>query len=264
MLIADGAYGTVLQPHLQHGELADELCRRAPARVVEQHLAYIEAGAQAIQTNSFMAWALPSARARVVYEAAVACALEAAQGRPVTVRGTIGPAGTTPRSFYRQIEFLLERELPVVVCETVTEAETASAFLRAWHEVARGAPATAIVSLSIDPLGAADRLGWIQRLQIAGPVELGLNCCNGPQPELRGPLEALLEYEVPVHLSPSAGLPSCGPDGAPQYAMSAGRWAEAVASLSEGLPLASVGGCCGTTPEMIGLLAETAAGAAAG
>lgn len=264
-MIADGAYGTLLAPRVRSGEHVDDLCLRAPHLVVEAHRAYLDAGARRLQTNSFMAWATPTRRRRDIYRAALACAREAAAvaAMPGTlVTATIGPAGREPRAFYADLELLLDEGVGHVTCETVTDTDTATAFLRAFEEVVAGAPARAVLSLSVTPDAGLDAWRWIARLRLPDGVEPGLNCCAGPD-GMRDPLDLLCEHGLPVHVSPSAGLPERDAvTGTPTYPLAPELWAEAVAALVDGLDVATVGGCCGTTPAHVEALARLLGGAA--
>lgn len=288
MEVADGAYGTLLAPHLRPGELADDLCIRSPSDVIDAHRAYLGAGATVIQTNSFLAWRLSDRRRADTYRAALACAREAigdehgtdeagsssGGGSGAHVVATIGPAGSDPRAFWRDLELLLDEGVRDVVCETVTDADTAAAFLSAWSDVARGLRgARATLSLSVSPSAGADGWIWIGRLDLpeAGTdpaldaVCLGLNCCEGPA-HLEAPLRTLATYVRPLSLVPSAGVPQLQPGEPARYSWVAEPWAEAVLTMlsdvgdPSGAPLDvfRVGGCCGTTPDHVAALAGLA------
>jgi methionine synthase I (cobalamin-dependent) len=249
-LLGDGAYGTLLAPHLRSGEVADELCLREPHRVVDAHRAYIEAGATQIQTNSFLVWRLRASRQSDTYAAALECARDAIGSHDVNIVGTVGPAGTNSRDYWRALELLLELECPAVLCETVTSADEAAAFLEAWSDVAVGVPTPCTISCSIDPSSSMDSWGWIGELDLHD-VSIGLNCCSGPE-GLKDPLALLLDRGHPIaRVSPSAGIPRETDEGL-VYPYNAQSWAEAVleqvADVPEGVVL---GGCCGTTPDFI-------------
>lgn len=253
MRIHDGATGTQLQRHLRGDETADDLCVRAPELVREVHAAYLEAGADVVQTNSFLVWTRGSGRRRRhLIEAAHACAVEAieASGRTSPepcLAATIGPASSDPRDYWSDLERWLELGARVVRIETIATRGVADAALEAWRDVARGSEATLLLGCSVSPSAGADAMRWV--LELAGSSSfpdaalIGLNCCEGPD-GLRPVLEGLVERrgEDVVWVDPSAGLP---PYQAP------GQWAERTAELVHELRLAAVGGCCGTTPEGI-------------
>lgn len=253
--IHDGAYGTLLAPALHGDETVDDLCLRAPATVVAAHRAYLDAGACSIQTNAFLAHLRSSSRRRRQLQlAALACAREAAAGGgdDVLVIGTLGPAGATPADFWNDVELLLEAEVAAVLCETVTDRRIATAFLDAWSDVARGVDDVRVMlGCSVSPSSGGDAARWVLDMAGEAPdeVELGLSCCEGPS-GLRPLLEELVELRESTWVMPSAGVPV---DGRWPYGQPA-DWARAVEDLVDGLPLAGVGGCCGTTPDSIAAL----------
>lgn len=258
-MVGDGAYGTLLAPRLLGGEVVDELCVREPDAVIDAHRSYLEAGAGCIQSNSFLAWRFRERRRRDIYAAALECARSAAaasagsRGEPVRVRATVGPAGREPRAFYRDIEQLLDAGVDELLCETVTEAPIAAAFLRAWYEVVAGARARATLSFSVSPSRGARSWQWIGKLAVPAGVAVGLNCCEGPA-GLRAPLELLADTpagERGMRVGPSAGLPVMRTGQPPMYPLSPDEWADAVAALVDGLSVDVVDGCCGTTPGFI-------------
>lgn len=249
MQLADGAYGTLLQPHLRSGETVDDLCSREPARIVDAHLMYLHAGARQIQTNSFLAWRRADVRRRAIYLSALDCAREAtatAGGSPGVI-GTIGPAGAQPRDFYRDLELLLDAQVDSVVCETVTDSAVAEAFCRAWKEVAVGVGVIGRLHLSVSPSLGAASWKWLSTFDDhSASLVLGLNCCEGPE-GLREPLQRLNERSETVSVLPSAGLP--------ERALAPEPWSEAVAELCTQVQVDLVGGCCQTTPAHVSALA---------
>lgn len=260
MRIHDGAYGTLLARELRGDETVDDLCLRAPSIVVDAHRAYLDAGADALQTNAFLAHLRSSERRRAeLQRAALACAREAAAAadRPVLVLATIGPAGAEPRDFWRDLELVLEAEAPGVLCETVTSRAIADAFLAAWDDVARGVRGVEVMlGCSVAPSRGREAARWVQELAADAPAEvsLGLNCCEGPL-GLRPVLDQLCELRESAWAMPSAGLPTEEPGAPPRWPLERAQdWADAVTELVDGLPVTAVGGCCGTTPDAIAAL----------
>jgi len=259
MRIHDGAYGTLLERHLHGDETVDDLCLRAPSLVVDAHRAYVEAGAEAIQTNAFLAHLRGSdRRRRELRHGALACAREAAGSGGVLVFATIGPAGGEPRAFWEAIEQALDEGVDGVLCETVTDAATARAFAAAWTEVAAGVQGVEVLlGCSVSPSAGRDRSSWLLDLasDLSEDLQLGVNCCEGPI-GLRGVLEELAERRGAVWTMPSAGLPTIEAGGPPSWPLEEpARWAEAVLELVDDLPVHALGGCCGTRPASIAALA---------
>lgn len=94
-------------------------------------------------------------------------------------------------------------------------------------------------------------------LEGMGADAVGLNCSTGPDKMLPMVEEMLAVAGIPVIVKPNAGLPALK-DGKTVYDMGAEEFAEAMLPmLTKGAAI--LGGCCGTTPEHIRLLAERAA-----
>lgn len=261
MRIYDGAYGTLLAHHQQGDETADDLCLRRPSVVAAAHAAYLDAGADAVQTNSFLVHLRGSAhRRRELRRAALHCTHEAVAGagRDALVVATIGPAGDAARDFWEGIEQFLELDVRAVLCETVTARSIADAFLEAWADVAAGVRGVELLlGCSVDPAdtGAAR---WVVELASEAPadVRLGLNCCGGPG-GMRPLLEAVVERRGSAWAMPSAGLPTTQPGSPARWPLeSPAEWAEAALEQVAGLPITALGGCCGTTPDHVAAVVD--------
>ncbi|MEO6867191.1 MAG: homocysteine S-methyltransferase family protein [Gaiellales bacterium] len=271
MRLHDGAYGTLLAGHLRGDETADDLCLREGSLVIDAHRAYIDAGARAIQTNAFLAHLRNTRRRRDALQlAALECAREAAAGwsgaesgtgagagegeSAIAVFATIGPAGDEPQAYWRDLETVLGVETTGVICETLASRAQADAWLSAWHDVASGLTSVEVlVGCTINPSAGLDACRWVLELatELPAHLQLGLNCCEGPQ-GLRPYLEQLSEIRGSVWTMPSAGIPVNGLTEAASWPLAEGAaWAEQVAELVEDLPVTAVGGCCGTHPESI-------------
>lgn len=264
MRVHDGAYGTLLGSHLHGDETVDDLCVRAPNIVVDAHRAYVESGANAIQTNSFLAHLRGSdRRRRELRHAALSCAREAAAAGSghgnVTVFATIGPVGSGAREFWEPIEQALDAGVAGVLCETVTDAATALAFAAAWTEVGAGVRGVEVMlGLSAAPSGGVVANAWVAEVAADVPeeVQLGLNCCEGPA-GLRPLLEDIAELRAHVWTMPSAGVPAAETATGPVWPFAdAGSWSAAVFEAIDDLPVDAVGGCCGTSPDFIAALRD--------
>ena len=249
MRILDGAYGTLLDHHVAGDETADDLCVRAPRLVVDAHRAYLEAGATGLRTNAATAWRRGSTRRRTGLQlAALDCAREAialhAGSQEVELAGTIGPAGIEARDYWRDIEVLLDAEVAVVQVEHLARVGELSAALAAWGEVARGVQgASLLLGVTLVPArGEAEARALLDAACDAPEeVRVGLRCCDGPA-GLRSHLERLQERrDRATWVAPAIGRHVDEPAG----------WAEALAELVDGLDVAAVGGCCGTTPSFV-------------
>ncbi len=310
ILVLDGAMGTMIQraapsEAVFRGErfadpprdllgANDVLSLTRPALVRDIHDAYLTAGADIIETNTFNATRLGLAEyllgdavadinraaARLAREAADAAA---SADRPRWVAGAIGPTNRTAslspdverpgfrnvrfdelRDGYReQVDALLEGGVDLLLIETVFDTLNAKAALVAIEAAfeARGARVPVMLSGTITDASGRTLSGqtleafWTS-VQHADLLAVGLNCALGPK-ELRPYVAELARLShVPTLVYPNAGLPNAfgGYDETPDSMVAVMR------EFLEEAWVNIVGGCCGTTPEHVRAFAEAAAG----
>jgi len=266
--VMDGAMGTVLYSRGVFVNVCyDQLNINQPDLVQEVHEAYVGAGAEIIETNTFggnpvklSAYGLDD-QTEEINHAAVKLARKAANGRAAVV-GAVGPLGIriepwgpTARDeatahFGRQIAGLLAGGVDGFILETFSDIEELQAAVRAAR------------SQSDLPIMAQMTVGVDGNTSYGAPVEtiasslssddvsvLGINCSVGPASMLDA-VERLAEAtRLPVSAQPNAGMPRAVGDrkiylASPEYvAQYAKRMIDAGARF--------VGGCCGTTPDHI-------------
>jgi methionine synthase I (cobalamin-dependent) len=237
VLIADGAMGTMLQARgFPFSRCYEELNLAAPEMIREIHGAYVAAGADVIETNTFGA-----NRARLatfglegkvaeINRAAVHLAREAA-GALVFVAGAVGPAGTASEEIFReQIDVLLEAGVDLLIFETfVMPGELEQAVLAARKS---GGDDLFVVAQTVT--------GYIPE---GLPADLiGCNCGTGPEAAIATIQNMARWSRKPLSTMPSAGLPG-GYLSPEAFAAYAPRFVAAGVRL--------LGGCCGTTPEHV-------------
>ncbi|MDF2856293.1 MAG: homocysteine methyltransferase [Neobacillus sp.] len=264
ILIADGAMGTLLHS-FGTGSCFEELNLSHPEKIQSIHKAYLDAGADVIQTNTYAANYLKLQRygledsVKEINSAAVRNA-KIAVGKNAFILGTMGGnRGIKPisismeelkRSFREQLYCLLLEEVDGLILETyydLEELETVLSIARKETNL----PIIAQVS-SQEPGFLQDRTpinAAIKSLEGLGANVIGLNCRLGPHHML----ESLERIELPEHafLSayPNASLPTYT-DGKFHYEGDAEYFRKsALAFRNQGVRL--LGGCCGTTPEHI-------------
>lgn len=265
ILIADGAMGTLLYSYGKDS-CQEELNLSQKEQIQKIHKAYIDAGADVIQTNTYAANYLKLQRygledsVKELNSAAVRNAKVAAAGTEAFVLGTMGGnRGIKPnslsleeikRSFREQLYCLLLEGVDGILLETfydLQELETVLTIARKETNI----PLIAQVSLH-EPGTLQDRTpvnNAFKRLEGLGADVVGLNCRLGPHHMLL----TLEQVELPKHafLSayPNASLPTYL-DGKFHYESDAEYFRQsAQAFRNEGVRL--LGGCCGTTPEHI-------------
>ena len=270
-ILGDGAMGTQLHARGVPFERSfDELNLTQPTIVEEVHRAYIAAGAEVIETNTFGANRVRLARygledrVRDLNFRAVKLAREAreASGEPVFLAGSVGPIGQhiepvgritlaeAERAFREQIEALLEGGADLIVLETFSNLPELLAAVRAAR-TACDLPLCAQMTFAEDglTLSAEEPAQVVAALEAAGVDVIGVNCGVGPRVAL-DVLEVMRPLtRLPLSGQPNAGLPA-RVEGRFLYFASPAYYAD-FARQAVQLGVNYVGGCCGTTPAHI-------------
>jgi homocysteine S-methyltransferase len=278
-LLGDGAMGTMLNARgAGFDRCFDALNLEQPALVAEVHHAYIEAGAQIIQTNTFGANRFKLASHGLEEQVAeinragveLARRVVLASFKQVLVAGDVGPLGVrlapygrvgpeqARQAFNEQIQALVEADVDLLTLETFSdlyEIREAVAAARSLCDL----PIVASMTYTRDDrtiLGDSPAKVACA-LHESGAHVIGINCSGGPAQIwriLRAMQKALLE-DLPddklpfFSVMPNAGWPEqvggrimypANPDYFGEYALA---FCDAGAHL--------IGGCCGTTPAHI-------------
>ncbi|MDX3193393.1 methionine synthase [Streptomyces sp. MN03-5084-2B] len=294
VLVADGAMGTALQAHdlslddFGGLEGCNEILNVTRPDVVRSvHRGYLEAGADAVETNTFGAnfanfaeyditeriFELAEAGARLARETADEFATP---DRPRFVLGSVGPGTklptlghapfTTLRDAYREeVRGLLSGGADAVIVETTQDIlQTKASIIGAKRAMAaEGRHVPILASITVETTGTmllGTEVGAaLAALEPLGIDVIGLNCATGPA-EMSEHLRQLAKHaRVPLSVMPNAGLPELGPDGA-VYPLGPEALVEALTGFVREFGVGLVGGCCGTTGEHIRQLAAAVAG----
>jgi homocysteine S-methyltransferase len=271
--VFDGAMGTMLYSKgVFINRCYDELNVREPDLVREIHRAYVKAGAELLETNSFGANEVKLAEyglEKQVVElnaAAARLAREAANGRAL-VGGAVGPLGIRiepygptsldeTRSIFRnQITGLLEGGVDFFVLETFSDLDEIHQALLAVRELC-GLPVIAQMTVQEDGTTVYGTLPETLAAQLdEWHVDVvGLNCSVGPHGILSAIEKVAPHTTRKLSAQPNAGLPR-EINGRKMYMASP----EYMAKFSQRLIRAGVkfvGGCCGTTPDHIRKIAD--------
>jgi len=279
ILVADGAMGSMLYEAVGWQRCFDELNVTQPEAVFRVHHAYIEAGAQIIETNTFggnryrLAQNSLADSVTRLNHAGVKIAREARETakRDVLIAGSIGPLGivhqvqTVPveekREIFReQAAALEERGVDLFILETFYDLEELLAAIDAVRGFSR-LPIVAEMTFSEEGVmldGTRATAAW-ERLREKDVQAVGANCSIGPQALLPVLQELAAASKLPVSAMPNAGFPQRAgdrvvyPKSSPDYFALFAR--EAVA---RGVRI--LGGCCGTTPEHVRTMADAVKG----
>ena len=271
-ILFDGGMGTQLYAHgVPSHRCYDELNLLQPDLVQSIHRAYIAAGAEVIETNTFAANRVAltayglEQRVRDINFRGVKVAREAREvsGEDVFLAGSVSsigqplaPVGTiTPDEaraiFFEQIEALLEAGVDLLALETFSSPIELREAVRAARSVSTDLPIIAEVSVHEDgrTLAGATPDAIVALLDELRVDALGVNCGVGPQTALDAIQQMRALTHTPLSAMPNAGHPT-NQGGRQMYVSTpeyfgeyARRFAEAGVSI--------IGGCCGTTPAHI-------------
>ena len=266
LLFIDGAMGTMLG---KCDCLPEILNIRDIDRIKDIHLAYLQAGADIITTNTFGANSLKlegsDYSTREIVESGVKIARECADKYGAFVTLDIGPTGKllSPMGdlpFEKAYDIFSEmvlagKDADLISIETMTDTYELKAAVLAAKE---NSDLPIIAQVSCDKSGkllsGCDLLSVIAMLEGLGVDAIGLNCGFGPK-EFIPLFETLKKYSsTPIALLPNAGMPKVV-DGETIYDFTAEEFSSVMHTFAtEGAHL--LGGCCGTTPEHIRLTKE--------
>ena len=275
ILIADGAMGSMLHEAVGPQRCFDELNSTEPEAVFRVHQAYIEAGAQIIETNTFGANRFKLAHLGLGDEVqrlnsrGVKIAREAreAAAREVLIAGSVGPLGLGVQArhpepqeiisyFLEQAQALEERGVDLFILETFTYIEE---ILLAIDAIRSFSLLPVIAQLTYAEEGVA--YGDLRPTDAAAQLKnknvqvVGANCTLGPQALLPILTELASIDELRVSGMPNAGFPKregdriVYPKASPEYFALFAREAAAAG-------VRILGGCCGTTPAHIRAMAD--------
>ncbi len=268
VLVCDGAMGTMLYARGAFVNRAfEELNGAQPELVGDIHRAYVAAGADVLETNTFGANSLKLATfgldgaVKALNRAGVRLARDAA-GVAVHVAGAIGPLGVslTPhgrtsvaeaeRVFRDHAGALLEEGVDLLMLETFRRADELAAAVRA---VRAESDLPVVAQLTTGETGETDDglapHTAAPRLLESGATMLGVNCSAGPAPMLDIIQRLVGVAGVPLAAQPNAGLPRAV-EGRTLY-LSTPEYVASYARRFVAVGVRLVGGCCGTTPEHI-------------
>jgi len=322
ILIIDGAMGTMIQRHrLEEGDYRGErfaggfdsqhvhgpvcehdlkgnndlLLLTRPEVIAGIHTAYLQAGADLIETNTFNATSVSQADyhlEHLVYElnkagarvARECCdAIEATTpDKPRFVIGVLGPTSRTAsispdvndpgfrntsfdelRATYREaIDGLIDGGADTLMVETIFDTLNAKAALFAIEEVfdARGGRLPIMISGTITDASGRTLSGQTAEAFYASvshgqPLSIGFNCALGAT-DMRPHVETLSQVSTGyVSAHPNAGLPNAFGE----YDETPEEMARTLKEFAQSGLLNLVGGCCGTSPDHIRAIAEAVA-----
>ncbi len=275
ILVADGAMGSLLYESVGPQRSLEELNSTHAEVVFGVHQAYIGAGEQIIETNTFGAnrYKLEAlgmeGRVAELNHRGVKIARDARESakHEVLIAGSIGPLGIVSHirdlptdqiaeMFKEQAGALEERGVDFFLLETFVDIEELIAAIDAIRSFSR-LPVVAQMTYTEEGTafgGGRPQDAW-EKLKDKNVQVVGANCTIGPQ-SLLPILRELAGYSsLPLSVMPNAGFPKrmgdriVYPRSSPEYFA---QFAKEAAELGARI----IGGCCGTTPEHIRAIAE--------
>ncbi len=271
-VLRDGAMGTLLHSRgVSFENCFDALNLSNPALVGEIHRAYIEAGAQVLQTNTFGANRYKLAAHGIeshvaeINQAGVDLARRViyASFKDVLIAGDVGPLGVrlapfgrvqpeeARAAFIEQITALAAADVDVISLETFTDLYEIREAVAAARQVCDLPVIASMTFTRDDRTLLGDGPEKVARVLVEmGADVIGVNCSGGPA-QLQRILQRmkLAAPEVRLSAGPNAGWPE-QVAGRIMYPATADYFAEYALAFRQ-IGAALIGGCCGTTPEHI-------------
>ncbi len=284
IIVVDGAMGTMLQaqnPTLEdfqgHEGCNEILNISRPDIVKEVHRQYLEAGVDAVETNTFGANFANLSEYDIsdrIYELSKAGAEIARQAcdefsnlddRPRFVVGSMGPGTKLPtlghidyrtlkEAYQLNAEGLIDGGADALLVETAQDLLQVKAAVNGARAAIKkcGKDIFLMAQVTVETTGTmlvGSEIGAaLNALTGLGIDSIGLNCATGPA-EMSEHLRYLsLHSQVPISVMPNAGLPVLTSDGA-SYPLGPEELGKYLAGFVNEYKVSIVGGCCGTTPQ---------------
>jgi len=271
-VLLDGGMGTLLQDSgLEDGEPGELWNLKEPDAVRRAHVAYAEAGARMLTTNTF-GGTRPRLdmhglgdRLRGVNRNAAQIARAVADEHGLLVAGDVGPTGEllsplgtmtsaeAQELFANQITALADGGVDLVLVETLSDLDEADAALAAAREVAPHLPV--VVTMSFDT-NLRTMMGVrpgdaVAHLAASGADAVGANCGRGPEEMelIAAEMAQARTGDLLLVAQSNAGLPQVVGDHFEYNATPSDLAAHALRLAELGIDL--IGGCCGSTPAHI-------------
>lgn len=272
VVIFDGAMGTMMQKlNLETGEIPELLNFTDPRGLSEIYRAYAKAGSHVVSANTFgsVEYKVEGCGYSVeeIITQAIAVAKEATASYGTLVAMDVGPCGKMMaptgdlsfeeayRVYKRQSVAAEAAGADLIIFETFADIYEMKAAILAAKENTQ-LPIVCSVTFQEDGrmLMGTDPLTMVTALQDLGIDALGVNCSLGPKQIAPIVTEVLHHCRLPVIVQPNAGLPRLE-KGETVFDVTAEEYAQICAEfVRAGVRI--IGGCCGTDPGYIRLLAD--------
>ncbi len=271
IVIGDGAMGTMLQRYgLQAGEIPEEWVLKHPEKILSIHQEYVDAGSMLIETNTFGGNRIKlktgglEDKIKKINTEAVNIAKKTDEN--VYVAGSVGPTGKmmepygqldykeAEEAYKEQIYILATAGVDIILIETMSDLKEISAAVKAARNIEIPVIAQMTFSENMYSLTGNTPETFAITVDSLGADIIGVNCTSGIENTL--PIIEKINNitDKPLSIFPNAGKPILK-HGKTTYPQTPLSFIEKLAELLK-YNVKIVGGCCGTTPEHIKVLAK--------
>jgi 5-methyltetrahydrofolate--homocysteine methyltransferase len=275
VLIADGSTGaTLMKRGLPRGQSPEHWVLEQPDQILRLHKDFITAGSDIILTSTFGGTSLRLVGSSIeghaveVSQRAAALARQAVEGTSVLVAGSLGPVGQLIKpygplteeqvlaSYTEQAKALNDGGIDFLVIETQFDLVEAKAAIQGARSVSS---LPLVCSFSYDR-GKRTMMGVsptksAQELAALGIDCIGINCGRSLEENLANLKELRQVTKLPIWFKPNAGLPKIDINENTYFDTTPeAMGAAALEWVASGAQV--IGGCCGTSPEHLGQIAQ--------
>lgn len=272
VLVSDGAIGSLLfEKGLNPGDCPERFNLERPEILAEIAQAYLQAGADIIQTNTFGASPLKLSdydledKTEDINKKAVEIVKQVVDSKAL-VSGSVGPTGkmllpygdiepvAMKDNYKKQISILIESGVDLLCIETMTDLNEAVIAIQSAREISQDIPIIATMTFDVIPQGCVTIMGnkiseVCAKLKEVGANVIGSNCGNGTKNMITIAKEFIANSKLPIIIQSNAGIPTIIDDQV-IYQETPEEFADFTKILLE-LGVSIIGGCCGTTPDHI-------------
>jgi 5-methyltetrahydrofolate--homocysteine methyltransferase len=278
LLVGDGAMGTMLfRKGLKQGDPPESVCLEHPEILEDIAGAYLEAGADLIETNTFGGSPLKLAdsglqdKMKDINRIAVE-KVRKVVGDKAYVSGSVGSCGKlllpygniepdiVRQNFIEQSKVLINSGVDLLCIETMIDLRESLLAIEAVRSLSSDIPIIATLTFNVNPQGFYTIMGndiktTCSELEKAGADIVGSNCGNGINNMVKIAEEFKKYTNLPVIIQSNAGLPELKGNEI-YYNEGPELFAQKTLQLIK-LGISIIGGCCGTTPDHIKAIRET-------
>lgn len=272
VLVSDGAFGSLLfEKGLNAGDCPERFNLERPEVLAEIAQAYLQAGADIIQTNTFGASPLKLSdynlddKTKDINQKAVEIVKQVVNSKTF-ISGSVGPTGkmllpygdieptVMKENYKRQIGILIESGVDLLCIETMTDLNEAVIAIQSAREISQDIPIITTMTFDVIPQGCVTIMGHgvaevCNKLEETGANIVGSNCGNGTKNMITIAKEFIANSKLPIIIQSNAGIPTIIDDQI-IYQETPEEFANFTKILIE-LGVSIIGGCCGTTPDHI-------------